>query len=145
MIDARHMNRMDPFRELSKIQDEMNRLFDSTFSAGGAEYPPVNIWSDADQAVVTAEIPGINPADIHLSIQNDELVVEGVRSEFRVKEGEEVHRQERTFGPFRRSVPLPYKTDAGKIEAKYKDGILKVRLPRHEAEKPRQIEIAAEA
>jgi len=140
-----YLNRLDPLREMSRIQDEMNRLFNDTFGAEYSAYPPVNVWSGADEALVTAELPGVDPVDIRLSIQNDELMMEGERKEFRIKEGEEVHRQERNFGAFKRSVPLPFKVDPSRIEAKYRNGILNVKLPRHEAEKPRKIQIAATA
>jgi HSP20 family protein len=140
-----YLNRMDPLMEMSRIQEEMNRLFNDTFGTGAAGFPPVNVWSDADEAWVTVELPGVNPADIRLSARDDELMMEGERKEFQVKEGEEVHRQERNFGAFKRSAPLPFKVDPSRIDAKYKNGILTVRLPRHEAEKPRKIQIAATA
>jgi HSP20 family protein len=72
-------------------------------------------------------------------------VLEGNRKEFKPKDGDEVHRQERAFGTFKRGIPLPFRVQADKIEAGFKNGILSVKLPRHEAEKPRKIQIAASA
>jgi HSP20 family protein len=140
-----YLNRPDAFGEMARLRDEMNRLFNGAFAAGHSAFPPVNVWAEADEAVVTVELPGMDPAELHLSVQNNELLVEGARKEFQAREGEEVHRRERTFGPFRRSVPLPFKADPSGIEAKYRNGVLSVRLPRHEAEKPRKIQINATA
>jgi len=138
-------NRTGPFRELARIQDEMNRLFNSTMSTGTLAVPPVNLWATADEALLTAEVPGMDPAEIRLSVQDDLVLLEGDRKEFRPKEGDEVHRMERNFGPFKRSVRLPFRADAAKVEARFKNGVLSVRFPRHESEKPRKIEIAASA
>jgi len=140
-----YLNRLDPFREMARIQEEMNRLFNETANTGEGAFPPANVWADADEALVTVELPGVNPSDIHLSVQNDELLIEGERKEFQFKEDEEVHRQERRFGPFKRNVALPFRVDSSRIDAKYRNGVLNVQLPRPEAEKPRKIQIAASA
>jgi len=145
MILDEHTYRIDPFRSMEMIQNEMNRLFGITMGTMSQDHPPMNIWAGADEVVVTAELPGMDPAEVRLMVQNDELVIEGNRKEFKPKAEDEVHRQERIFGPFKRSVTLPFRVDAEKIRAKYSDGILTVTLPRPEAEKPRKIEIAATA
>jgi HSP20 family protein len=139
------LDRSDPFQEWSKIREDMNRLFEGAFQAPLAAYPPVNVWASEEEAVVTAELPGLAPADVRLSFENDELVLEGERKEYRPKEGDQVHRQERVFGPFKRAVALPFRIDPSKAEARVKNGLLTVRLPRHEAEKPRKINVTLES
>jgi len=145
MMYDHFIQRSDPFRAMGLIQDEMNRLFESTMGTAVRIHPPVNLWVADEEAVVTAELPGMESSDIHLSVQDDQLVIEGDRKEFIPKADEEIHRRERIFEPFKRSLALPFRVDAEKIHARYADGILTVRLPRHEAEKPRKIQIAGTA
>jgi HSP20 family protein len=144
LLDA-FTDRNEPFRAMNLIQDEINRLFDSTLTAAPGLHPPVNVRAGEDEAVVTAELPGLNAADIRLFMQDERLLIEGERKEFTPKEGETVHRSERFFGPFSRSIALPFRVDADRIRAAYVNGILTVRLPKHEAEKPRKIKIEAAA
>ena len=144
MLDE-FVDRSDPFRAMNLIQNEINRIFDSTLASGTGVHPPVNVWAGKEEAVVTAELPGMNPADIHLSVQDEGLLIEGERKEFKPKEGETVHRSERLFGPFRRIIALPFRVEAEKIRAVYTNGVLTVHLPKHEAEKPRKIQIEAAA
>ena len=139
------IDRNDSVRAMNLIQNEINRLFDSTLAEAPGNHPLVNVWAGADEAVVTAELPGMAAADIHLSVQDDGLLIEGDRKDFKPKEGETVHRSERFFGPFSRVIALPFRVDAEKIRAAYANGVLTVRLPRHEAEKPRKIQIEAAA
>ncbi len=142
MLDE-FIDQSNPLRAMNLIQNEINRIFDSTLATGTGVHPPVNVWAAEDEAVVTAELPGMNAADIRLSVQDNGLLIEGERKEFKPKENETVHRAERRFGPFSRSVDLPFRVDAEKIRAVYANGVLSVHLPKHEAEKPRKIQIVA--
>jgi HSP20 family protein len=110
------------------------------FTAAAA-FPAINLWADEEKAVVTAEIPGVKTEDIDISVENDILTIKGRREPEELKDGERYRRQERRYGNFNRAIGLPFAVDPEKISAEYKDGVLKITLPRHEASKPRKIEI----
>ncbi len=132
----------DPFGELDRLRRRMNRLFSATVGQGlSGAFPPVNVWSNSEKAVVSAELPGVNKEDLDISVENDVLTIKGHREPEKLAEGEVFRRNERGYGSFRRSVGLPFAVEPEKIKAEYKDGILRLELIRHEASKPRQIEI----
>jgi HSP20 family protein len=133
----------DPFTELRRLQREMNRLFEGFGEAEGGG-PPINVWSGRDQIVVTAEVPGVDPKDLQVNVQNDVFTLEGERKPEEVGENVVVHRAERPFGRFARSIRLPYEVDGHRAVAKYRNGVLTVTLPRSESSKPRQIAVTAE-
>jgi HSP20 family protein len=132
---------VNPWQEMDHIREEMNRLFNAASRTGTQSYPAMNIWTSQDTAMITAELPGYRTRDIQLSITNDELEIKGNRQKEELKEGEQFHRQERGFGEFKRTLRLPFLVDAEKVEAKLENGILKLILPRAEADKPKKIEI----
>jgi HSP20 family protein len=134
----------DPLREMQRLQQEMNRVFSGLDQTGSRENPPVNAWVGESDVIVTSEIPGIDPEKVELSVVGDTLTISGSREPEGVKEGENYHRQERSFGRFTRSLQLPFHVEAGKVEAKYEKGILKITLPRAEADKPRKIAVKSE-
>ena len=102
----------------------------------------MNVWTNEDGAVVTAELPGVAPEDIDISVVNETLTVTGTRSPEEV-EGATYHRRERTYGRFTRSFQLPFQIDGEKVEASFEHGVLHIHLPRSEADKPRRITIKA--
>jgi HSP20 family protein len=125
----------------------MNRLFTDwstqarrTVAPG---YPAMNIWTDQDSAIVTAELPGVNLEDIDISVEDDTLTLRGDRQRDALEEGVTYHRQERRFGSFLRTFQLPFRVDAEKVDATLKNGVLSVSLPRAEEDKPRRIAIRA--
>jgi len=95
----------------------------------------MNVWANQDGAIVTAELPGINPEDIDISVQDDTLVLRGSRTPEEVQEGVTYHRQERGSGSFTRSLQLPFQVEQNQVEASYARGILSITLPRAEADK----------
>ncbi len=129
------------WQEMDRLQREMNRLFENypnrTRTATG--YPAMNIWSSEEGQVVTAEVPGVNPDDIDISVVGETLTLNGVRNREELTENTRFHRQERSFGPFSRTIQLPYQVDANKVEATFKNGVLQIKLPRAEADKPKKI------
>ncbi len=131
-----------PFEELRQIQAEMDRLFNQSFPRM-VDYPPINIWSNDEEVVIQAEVPGYNPADIDISVVQNTLTLRGERKPEQPKDGETYHRRERHVGPFVRTVEVPFEVDSDKIEAEYAAGILTVRLPRAEAHKPKKIAVKA--
>ena len=147
--------RWDPAGDLGQLQDRINRAFSDTYGRGsvptrhddglmttGTWAPPVDIYQDADQALVLkAELPDMSPEDIELTINNDTLTIRGEkRFSGEVKE-DQFHRIERRYGTFSRSFTLPPSVDATKIAADQKNGVLTVRLPVRDEAKPRQIKV----
>lgn len=129
-----------PYQELERMQREINRLF-SGQRGRYTEYPAVNVWSSDDDVVVTAEVPGVDPADINLSVVRDTLTLEGERKPLELKDGETFDRRERGYGRFSRSIRLPFEVENEKVSAEARDGVLRVTLPRKEETKPRKIEV----
>lgn len=130
--------------EIQRLQRDMNRLFVGMPKAVGQEHPAINVWSGEDDYILTAELPGIDPARLDISVVGDTLTFSGIQDSESLKEGEAYHRQERSGGRFSRTLQLPFQIDAEKVAAGYEKGIMKITLPRVVAEKPRKIAIKAE-
>jgi HSP20 family protein len=131
----------DPFLELRRMQGEMNRVF-SGFSPAFRDFPPINIWLGDNSVVVTSELPGVNPGDVTLNLQDDVLTLEGARRPAE-EQGANWQRRERAYGTFSRAVQLPFRVDPDKVQARFSNGILEVELERLEADRPKKIEIRA--
>lgn len=134
----------DPFRELRRLQSEMDRLF-STFAptagaamAGG--FPAVNIYAGRDGVAVVAELPGVAREDLEVQVHQDTLTLRGTRRPAAERE-EAFHRRERRSGSFSRSIQLPFRVDANRVQAQLEDGVLRLSLPRPDEDRPRRIEI----
>ena len=132
----------DPFRELQQWQRQMNRLFDGGRSVSRA-FPAVNLWGNADEVRVVAELPGVDPGKIDLTVTGNTLTIEGERVPEAAGEQDVVYRQERVNGRFLRTLRLPFGVENDKIEAHYESGILRITLPRSEETKPRKIQVQA--
>ncbi len=130
---------MDQLPEFQRLRREMNRLF--TAAPYGMDFPAINIWMGQEDAIVTAELPGIDPAKLDISVVNDVLKISGSRGLGALREGETCYRRERSSGPFTRTFQLPFSVEASKVEAKYEKGILQIVLPRAEADKPKKIAV----
>lgn len=135
---------MDPLREMHRLRQEMNQVFSTLDHPLGEEFPAVNAWLGQEDIVISAELPGVDPAKVDISVVGDTLTISGFRETEPLKEGESYHRQERRHGRFSRSLQLPFHVEAGKVEAKYDKGILQMTLPRAEADKPRKISVQCE-
>jgi HSP20 family protein len=149
--------RWDPLGELSQLQDRIDRMMsdvygrgsaparsarDESLMASGAWTPPVDIYQQADQALVLkAELPGMLPEDIELTIDSETLTIKGEKRPPKDVREEQYHRIERRFGTFSRSFSLPQTVDPSRISAEQKNGVLTVRLPVREETKPRQIKV----
>ena len=131
----------DPWRELRRLQRDMNRLFDGRGLRGRPEFPAVNVYGNDETVLVTAELPGMEPGDIDVSVDGNALTIRGDRKPDAVKEGTAAHRRERGAGGFARSVQLPFRADPDKIEATYSKGVLQVSVRPQETEKPRRIAV----
>lgn len=132
----------DPWRKLRTLEREMDRLFGDITRRNAAAFPPVNIYTNADGAVVTAELPGMNPESLDVSAMQNTLTVRGERTMPEPEGGERIwHRQERTGGKFTRSIELPFRIDPDSVHARYDRGVLRVELAKPETEKPRKIAV----
>ncbi|MBN1269056.1 MAG: Hsp20/alpha crystallin family protein [Kiritimatiellae bacterium] len=134
---------LDPFRDLRRLQHDMNRLFNG-YQAAGESFPALNVWSSGEEALVSAELPGVDPKAVNITVKGDLLTLEGERTPPETSEAITYHRSERGYGRFVRRMRLPFAVDQGKVSAKYRDGILTVSLPRAEASKPKTIAVTAE-
>jgi HSP20 family protein len=140
--------RYDPFRDLRGLQDEMNRLFSSTFSRSGDDQmmrgawnPSVDIFENKDQIVIEAELPGLKPEDVEISIENNVLTLHGERRFEKKDEGDNFHRVERSYGSFTRSFTLPPTVSSENANAEFENGVLRLTLAKREEAKARKIEI----
>lgn len=140
----RGLNIWDPWREIRQLREEFDRMMNrrsSTSVNRPSEFPAVNIWSNEENIIVTAELPGVQVDDVNLTVHNDQLTVRGKRQCHECAENEVFHRRERGFGEFVRTIGLPFAVDSEKVDATFSNGILKITLPRAEADKPKQISI----
>jgi len=134
----------DPFAELRQLQSQMNRMFDGGGrNAGDGVWPPVNMWLGDDSVVVTAEMPGVAQDDIDLTVRENTLIIAGRRNPSTEDEEAAWHRRERPAGQFSRSIRLPLRVDADKVEARTKNGVLEIEMGRPDAERPRKITVKA--
>lgn len=136
----------NPWREMDRLHREMNRLFDhsrrqATDVAPG--YPAMNIWTNEDGVAVTAELPGVHPETIDLSVVGDTLTISGSRQVNGLPEGASYHRRERKQGKFSRTFQFPFAVDSEGVEAKFEKGVLHISLPRAETTKPKKIPVVA--
>lgn len=122
---------------------EVGRLFNGNWYSASEEYPALNVKSNEDEAVVTAELPGFDPGGIELAVEANILTLRGSREGEELKEGEACHRRERWSGRFERAIALPFEVDSDKVEAEFRHGELVIKLPRVESHKPRKIAIKA--
>jgi len=141
MFLNRTMTEMDPWQELSRLQNRMNRLFNDADISTQRPFPAINLWTNKDTAMITAELPGLDIEDIKLSVMDQNVILEGNRNPKPLKEDETYHRQERGYGSFQRSIELPFSVDTVKADAKFKNGVLTITLPRSEEDKPKRITI----
>jgi len=133
----------DPWRQIRRLQDEMNRVFSGLDRPRATAFPPVNLWSSPEGVAVTAELPGMDPADLEISATDDQLTVKGEMPAPAQDEGVTWHRRERRSGRFSRTIQLPFRIDADSVDASFRDGVLRISLQRPEEEKPRKIEVKA--
>ena len=133
------------WQEMNRLQSDMNRLFGETpvSRRTAPSYPAMNVWADENNALITAEIPGVAKDALDINVTGDTLTISGERTSESLPEDAHYHRRERTYGRFDRSIQLPYTVDVNKVKATFKNGILEVALPRVEAEKPKKIAVKA--
>ena len=144
--------RYDPFRDLRTLQEEVNRLFSTNLTRGfgeegigrGAWNPSVDIYENKDQIVLEAELPGMNRDDFELTVENNVITLRGERHFEKKDDSDNYHRVERSYGSFTRSFTLPQTVSADSATAEYRNGVLRVTLPKREETKSRRIQVSGE-
>lgn len=140
--------RWQPFNpvwnQLQHFQTEMNRLFDRWGNDTGlAEptFPLVNLFEEGDRLIIEAELPGLKLEDLEIFVTgNNQLTIKGERK-FTPPEKSVRHRQERGFGAFVRTLTLPYPLDANNVDARFENGVLRLKLAKHASAQPRKIQV----
>ena len=132
------LGRWDPFSEMSRLQDE---AYGRGGRMGGGFTPAVDIYEDKDAIYLTAELPGVKPEDVHVSVDKGVLTLRGERRMEREDKQDGYHRVERSYGSFTRSFVLPDTVDADAIDASCDQGVLNLKLPKKPAAQPRRINI----
>ena len=140
----RRFRRPSIWQEMDQLQHEMNRLFNATSKGrviNSPNYPAINIWTNEDGQLISAEMPGVHPDDIDIDVTGDALSISGERKPDDVAKEARYHRRERNYGAFSRTIQLPFMVDTNKVKANFKNGVLLISLPRAEADKPKKITI----
>ncbi len=146
------ITRWRPFKDLMSVQDEMNRLFDDFFGrpvtrpgwTEAAWCPCVDVSETKDNVIIKTELPGISKDDVKVSVQDNILTLSGEKKQEKEEKDANYHRMERSYGSFSRSFTLPTSVQPDKVKAAYKDGILRITLPKSEEVKAKQIPITVE-
>lgn len=141
--------RWEPFRDIMTSQREFDRMFREAFSPMFNEgdlstrtwAPAVDIYENENDIVLKAELPGVDPKDVEVRVEDSTLYLKGERKFEKETKEENYHRVERSYGSFARSFSLPNSIDSEKVKAEYKDGLLKLILPKREESKPKTIKI----
>jgi HSP20 family protein len=145
--------RWDPFRDVSELQNRINRIFEESFGRSqdlNDEMslcnwrPAVDVYESENGIVLLAELPGISKESISVEVKDNVLTIKGERHVDPDIQAESYYRRERCFGTFQRSFSLQQNFQAGLIKATFKDGVLKVEVPRPDEEKPKQIAVNVE-
>lgn len=136
----------EPFRDLMAMQDRMTRLIDETLSriwkedmAQGVWSPPVDILERGDEVVVKVDLPGVTQNEIDIRVEEGTLTIQGERKFVKESSEENYVQIERPYGTFRRTFSIPRTIDQESIKASYKDGVLRIILPRRQEIQPKQI------
>jgi HSP20 family protein len=142
--------RWQPVRELSSLQNDMNRLFDTFFdtptagNGGNAQrrwIPAMDLVETEDHFVLKADLPGLTEQDVSIDVEGDVLTVSGERTAENEEKGDGYLRVERSYGAFRRSLTLPEGVEADAVTATFDRGVLEIRIPKPEQRKPRRVAI----
>ena len=145
------LTRWDPFKEMEDLQNRLSGVFGRAPQRRGngeeesitvLEWEPlVDIIEDDKEYIIKTELPEVKKEDVRVSVENGVLTITGERKFEKEEKNKKYHRVERAYGSFARSFTLPEVAEADKVNAEFKDGVLKVHLPKSEKAKPKQIEV----
>ncbi len=147
---ADYVTRWDPFRDVVTLGEAMDRLFENSYlarrqgrqAADNSQFRlPIDAYVTADQLVITANVPGVRPEDVEITLEGDTLTIRGERPA--PVENVNYVLQERVYGPFQRTLSINVPIDAGKAEAHYDNGVLTLTIPKAEAVRPKTIQVVS--
>ena len=148
---ADYITRWDPFRDVVTLSEAMDRLFDNSFVANRRSGPrqadgsqfrlPIDAYVTPEEIVIVANIPGVKPEEVEITLEGDTLTIKGERPA--PLENVNYVLQERLYGPFQRTVNINVPVDAGRAEAHYDNGLLTLTIPKAEAVKPKTIQVVS--
>lgn len=144
------LTKWDPFKDLLFLQERMSRIFDEALLkykgcsglSGSAWYPPVDIYETEENVILKAELPGIKLESISIEAEDNTLLLRGERKFEKSLKEENYHRMERFYGTFQRVFSLPYVMKKSSIKASFKDGVLKITVPKVKEEVPEVIKVS---
>src|SRR5580704_12406399 len=144
------LTRWEPFRELSTLQDRINRAFRESYREGGRDEsltassfaPAVDVYEDEHNVTLKIEVPGVDEKDINVNLENNTLTVHGERKIEKEEKEENYRRVERQYGSFTRTFNLPQTVDTEAVSATYDKGVLSIALPKKAEAKPKQIKVS---
>lgn len=128
-------------RDMLGLQNGREYWLGGTLGPVQSRFPFINAWENGDGLVLTAELPGVELENLDIAILEETLTLSGTRNEPDILGDAEIHRRERIYGEFSRSLQLPYRVNVDEVKAELKNGILRLELPRLPEEKPHKIEI----
>lgn len=131
----------DALREMERLEDQLSRLSVGTRGSASNDYPPMNVWTSDTDILIKAEVPGVDPLDLELTVEEHILKVWGIRQPDELGKDENYRRRERDYGQFMREYPLPHKVDIEGVKAAFNDGVLRITLPKDFNGHPQKIEI----
>jgi len=138
--------RWEPFRELGTLQSEMSRLMNGMLEGNGRQsqnwVPPLDVWETPTEVVYAFDLPGISEEQITIEVKDETLTVSAEREKTEETSEHGFYRFERRYGTFARAVGLPQGVDQENISARYENGVLEVRVPKPEEQKPKKIELS---
>ncbi len=151
---ARELTLWKPLREIERISREMDKFFDSLFERRPTRrfrffeedelFPLVDITETDNDLILRADLPGIDPNDINISLSDGILTIKGEKKQEKEEETEDYHIIERSYGTFTRQIQLPKSIESDQASASYKNGVLKIVLPKKEESKRKEIKISIE-
>lgn len=143
----------DPMRELASVRESMNRIFDDAFSRlpslvprreEGWWQPSVDVIDRGKEIVVKANVPGIDPKDVEVTVSENVVNIKGQTAQEKEDKGANYYRRERYYGAIQRSIPLDAKVEAEKAKATFKNGVLEVTVPKVEGAEGKQVQVKVE-
>jgi HSP20 family protein len=138
--------RWEPFRELASLQSEMSRWMNGLQEGPGRVtqnwVPALDVWETPTEVVYAFDLPGIPEDAISIEVKDETLTISAERSKIEEASDNGFYRYERRFGTFARAVGLPQNVDQDQIAARYENGVLEIRVPKPEEQKPRKIELS---
>jgi len=142
------LRRAPAFASARNLNDWMDDAFSAWPFGGGSAaataswIPAVDVFEDANAIRVVAELPGLKPEDVQITLEDGTLTIRGEKKQGAEETTERVHRYERSYGVFQRAFRLPDSVDGDRVDAAYENGVLTVTLPKAERAKPRKIQVS---